>query len=533
MSKVHYHRSKIILAGIFGFFLLITLGLVSNTEVNAKNDASSSRRSTLPPLKNSFVLREGTASDITCLALGRRNEVYAAGISDKNSVIYKLDAKLKTIQEMVKFGSPKGQESITDMAVDSRGNIFVTGYTNNRDFPVTRGSYDIELVTKGAISSDEVIIVKFSSNLKLLAATFVGGDADERAHAIAIDERDNIYVAGYAEGGHPKYDKRFIPPPGAYDPEPPPDGQAKAFVAKLNNDLTRLLAATLIGGKKEEYDSDDEAYDLAIDRDGNVWIAGQSNSDDFPVTRFALEPFYSGRGDIFVSKLDPDLTRLLASTYLGGMNQEMAVAMKFGPEGDVFVGGWTESPDFPMVEGGYDTKYSHEEEDAFIVKLSGDLQKLRAATYLGGDYDASGYGDDLLSAMALSADGKTVWATGRTESENFPVTSDCYKSYTNDSDNPHGAQYHRNDKKPREASSDDPDWGDGFITQFDSNLAQCRYSTFFGGDNLEYMDDILIDGTELLLAGTTWSHAFPRITTKEKEPWSRGFVIRFNWRKGR
>lgn len=516
-----------------GLVLLITVGSVCNTEVNAKDKTSTSRVSTLPPLKKSFVVREGTASGITCLALGKRKEVYAAGVSDKNSVIFKLDKKLGTIKEMVKFGSPKGPDTITDMAVDSRGNIFVTGYTNNRDFPVTRGSYDDELAAKGRHYFDEAFIVKFSPNLKLLASTFVGGDARERAQAIAIDEHDNIYVAGYSEGGDPEYDKRFIPPPGAYDPIPAPDGQAKAFVAKLNNDLTRLLAATLLGGSKKKYDSDDEAYDLAIDHKGNVWVVGQSNSEDFPVTRSALEPFYSGRGDIFVSKLNPDLNRLLASTYLGGMNQEMAVAMALDPKGDVFVGGWTESPDLPMVKGCYDTKYSHEEEDAFIVKLSGDLQKLKAATYLGGNYDASGYGDDLLSAMALSPDGKTLWVTGRSESENFPVTSDCYKSYTSDSNNPFGAQYHRNAKKPREASSDDRDWGDGFITQLDSNLTQCRYSTFFGGDNLEYMDDILVDGKELLLAGTTWSHAFPRITTKKKEPWSRGFVIRFNWKKGR
>jgi len=486
-----------------------------------------------PSLDNSFVVREGTKSDITCTVVDNKGNVYAAGVSDRKYVIFKLDSSLRTIQEMVKFGSARAMDTITDMAVDSKGNIFITGFNDSKDFPVTEGCYDDVLTTKGSVSSEEAFVTKFSPGLKLLASTFVGGDGNERAHAIAIDRHDAIYVAGYSEGVNPKYRRNFILPPGAYDAKPAPANQTKAFVAKLSNDLTTLLAATLLGGDMEKYDSDDEAYDLVIDHDGNVWVAGQSNSEDFPVTGGCLEPFYSGRGDVFVSKLNAGLSRLLASTYLGGMNQELATAMILDKKGNAFVGGWTESPDFPMVPGCYDTKYSHEEEDAFIVKLSGDLRQLKAATYLGGDYDASGYGDDLLSAMDLSPNGKMLCVTGRSESENFPVTAPCYKSYTNDSGTPFGAQHHRNDCKPRESSSRDDDYGDGFITLFDTDLKQCRYSTYFGGDNLEYMDDILFDGRDLLVAGITYSHEFPRVTTKKPEPWARGFVIRFNWKKDR
>jgi hypothetical protein len=174
------------------------------------------------------------------------------------------------------------------------------------------------------------------------------------------------------------------------------------------------------------------------------------------------------------------------------------------------------------------------EEDAFVVKLSGDLRQLLAATYLGGNYDASGYGDDLLSAMTLSADGKLLAVTGRTESENFPVTPKCYKNYTNDNDTAFGSENHRNERKPRESSSEDDDYGDGFITLFDADLTQCRYSTYLGGDNLEYTDDILFDGDDLLVAGITYSYDFPRITTKEKnKARARGFAIRFDWEKSR
>jgi hypothetical protein len=517
---------------------LFTTGCLSEDHGEADHEKKKSEGpvSSLPPLKTSFVLMEGRKSDITCMAVDRKGNVYAAGISDSNCVIFKLDSKLQEIKGLVKFGSARGNEPIMDMAIDRKDNIFVTGYTQRSDFPVTKGCYDniMSQESSYSFSPEEVFVAKFSPDLKMLASTFIGCDGDDRAQAIAIDRHDNIYVAGFSEGVDTRYKCNFVPPGGACDSKPAPEGQAKAFVAELSNDLTTLKAATLLGGNKARYDSDDEAYDLAIDRDGNVWVAGQSNSDDFPVTRGCVGPRYSGKGDIFVSKLDPGLSRLLASTYLGGMNQEMATAIILDKKGNAFVGGWTESPDLPMVPGCFDTTYSHEEEDAFIVKLSSDLKKLMAATFLGGDYDASGYGDDLLSAMALSANGKLLGVTGRTESENFPVTSKCYKNYTSDNDTAFGNENHRNEKKPRESSSEDEDYGDGFITLFNADLTQCRYSTYLGGDNLEYTDDILFDGDDLLVSGISYSYDFPRITTKEEnKTYARGFAIRFDWEKSR
>jgi hypothetical protein len=108
-----------------------------------------------------------------------------------------------------------------------------------------------------------------------------------------------------------------------------------------------------------------------------------------------------------------------------------------------------------------------------------------------------------------------------------------YKQVTSDNNNPMGGEHHRNNQKPRERTSNDEDWGDGFLTLFDSSLKKCHYSTYMGGDNLEYMDDILFDGKDVIIAGISYSYDFPRITTKKKEPWSRGFAVRFNWKKNK
>jgi hypothetical protein len=534
--KANAGKKMICLVCIVGTLFMAACGTEDRAQAEHEKKESERPVSNLPPLKKAFVLREGRKSDITCMVVDHKGNVYAAGLSNNKCVIFKLDPKLNNIKGLVKFGSARRNTPITDMAVDSHNNIFVTGYTKHTDFPVTEGCYDNSLAPDDSFFTiyEDGFVAKFSPELKMLASTFIGSEGEERVYAIAIDRHDDIYVAGYAEGVDARHHTNFVPPEGAFDAKPAPDDQAKALVAKLNNDLTTLKAATLLGGNKKKRDSDDEAYDLAIDSDGNVWVAGQSNSDDFPVTIASVGTRYAGKGDVFISKLDTGLGRLLASTYLGGMNQEMATAIVLDRKGNAFVGGWTESPDLPMVPGCFDTKYSHEEEDAFIVKLSGDLKQLMAATYLGGDYDASGYGDDLLSAMTLSSDGKLLAVSGRTESENFPVTPKCYKNYTNDNDTAIGSENHRNEKKPRESSSDDEDYGDGFITLFNADLTQCRYSTYLGGDNLEYTDDILFDGDDLLVAGITYSYDFPRITTKEKsKAYARGFAIRFDWKKSR
>jgi hypothetical protein len=522
---------------IAGALLLCACG--AGKDAGASGEKGQAQHSAITPLENSFVVMEGSNSCITCMAMDKKGNVYAAGFSDYNCVIFKLDSELKSIQEMVKFGGSRdlgyhSQDTIKDMAIDSQGNVFVAGYTQGIDFPVTRGCFDGTMALSGMDYNFEGFVTKFSPDLKLLASTFIGADNTEKAFGIAIDKHDDIYVAGFTTAGHPKFDQPLFTTPGAYDRRPAPDGQSKAFVVKLSNDLSTLRAGTLLGGNQSKmgYECDDEAYDIAIDDDGHIWVVGQTNSYDFPVTPGSLGQSYAGKGDIFISKFDADLSRLLASAYLGGMNQEMALSIVLDKKGNAFVGGWTESPDLPMVAGCYDEKYSHEEEDGFVVKVSSDLTELQAATFIGGDYDASGYGDDLLSSMALSDNGKILCVAGRTESENFPVSPKCYKNYTNDSDTAFFGQ-HRNSKKPREFSTEDKDYGDGFIALFDSDLTQCQYATYLGGDDLEYVDDILFSGKNLLVSGETHSHEFPRITTKDKHSGSKGFAILFDWKHSR
>ncbi|MBE7445933.1 MAG: SBBP repeat-containing protein [Planctomycetia bacterium] len=120
---------------------------------------------------------------------------------------------------------------------------------------------------------------------------------------------------------------------------------------------------------------------IAIDSDGNIYVTGETGSSDFPVTEGAYDTSYNYNIDIFISKLNGDLTDLISSTYLGGTyDYQSSIAIDSG--GNVYVAGTTASSNFPTTTGAYDTSFSGYH-DTFISKLDGALTNLFASTFLG------------------------------------------------------------------------------------------------------------------------------------------------------
>lgn len=143
----------------------------------------------------------------------------------------------------------------------------------------------------------------------LLSSTYLGGEGDDFASALVRDSHGNVYVTGWTTSSD------FPISPGAYDDSYSGTDvyRGDVFIAKLNSDLTSLLSSTYLGGS-----FGDAASSLCMDARGNLWVAGYTDSSDFPITMNAYDPSFNGLSDIFLSKLDGDLTNLLASTYLGG-----------------------------------------------------------------------------------------------------------------------------------------------------------------------------------------------------------------------
>jgi hypothetical protein len=309
-----------------------------------------------------------------------------------------------------------------------------------------------------------------------------------------------------------------------------PKDRKKAVVARLDSSLTTVEAATFLGGSEFNWGlgkNEDIAHCLSIDGEGNVWVAGRTHQPDFPVTQGSLDQTHNGGGDVFLSKLDADLKNLLVSTYIGGNQNEAPTDMLFDNQGNIYLLGWTFSHDFPMAATGYKTSHSQEEDDGFVLKLNADASKILGGTFIGGTYDGSGYGDDVPSAMALSPDNSILRVVGRTESENFPTTPNCFDSlidYDGTVYRPAGV-IERHDRKNGDNETDD--YGDGFYMVFNGNLTNLVYSTFIGGDKCEYLDAILINGDDIIVAGQTDSLDFPGITTKDVTQISRGVLLRF------
>src|SRR3990170_1591630 len=141
-----------------------------------------------------------------------------------------------------------------------------------------------------------------------------------------------------------------------------------------------LLASTFLG----ESDND-TGYSIAIDSGGDIYVAGHTYSSNFPTTEGTYATSYNGSGDVFVSKLNGDLTAVLASTILGGSSFDsprVTGAIAIDSSGSLYVAGYTESSDFPITPGAYDSSYNVG--DIFISKLNGNLTNLLASTFLGG-----------------------------------------------------------------------------------------------------------------------------------------------------
>ena len=189
------------------------------------------------------------------------------------------------------------------------------------------------------------------------------------------------------------------------------------FVLRCDKDLSSLEASTFIGGSDGDWPGS-----IALDG-GYVYVAGSTESSDFPTTSGSYDESYNLHSDTFVLRLSNDLETLDASTFLGGWNGERSYSVV--PDGGhVYVTGWTASHDFPTTLGAY-RESDHggtNQYEGFVSRLSGDLTSLEASTFFGGSISDIGQG--------LTLDGGHVYVTGITASSDFSTTlGACDETY--------------------------------------------------------------------------------------------------------
>ena len=324
--------------------------------------------------------------------------------------ISKFNSDLSNLIASTYLGGTYSEEGYS-MALDTSGNVFVTGWTESTFFPTTEDAYDTS-----HNGNYDVFISKFNSDLSnLIASTFLGESNYEEGTAIVVDSNGNVFVTGRTKStGFPTTE-------GAYDTSYN-GGDYDAFISKLNNTLTSLLASTFLGGDEEEY-----SRSIALDTNGNVFVTGMTQSENFPATEGAYDTSYNGGNyDVFISKLNYTLTSLLASTYLGGSEEEDSRSIALDTNGNVFITGrvYSYSLDFPTTTGAYDTSYNGGIFDIFVSKLNSDLTQLFSSTFLGGS------GEENSRSIVLDTNGN-VFITGRTKSTDYPTTEGAYDTSFN------------------------------------------------------------------------------------------------------
>jgi hypothetical protein len=245
-----------------------------------------------------------------------------------------------------------GSNNGCGIAVDSMGCAYVIGYTNDPGFPV-------QSAFQGVYGGGEydAFVTKFSAAGNSLAfSTLLGGSGRDLGCGIALDDACAAYLTGTTTS--PNF-PTMEPFQGTYS------GAQDAFVGKLAPSGGSLQYSTYLGGTGEEQSSLNYAG-IAVDSAGCAYVAGPTNSADFPT----VAPLMSFRGgyDLFVTKFASSGSSVEFSTYLGGSSDDMGWSVAVHDPDKVYICGRTGSSDFPTTAEAFDCTYGGGY-DAFASKL--------------------------------------------------------------------------------------------------------------------------------------------------------------------
>ncbi len=292
-------------------------------------------------------------------------------------------------------------------------------------------------------------------------STYLGGGGSDLGIAVDVDRDGRFYVCGTTSSTNFTTFRAL---------QLTNHGMSDVTITKFTQtDDPVLVYSTYLGGS-----SVDNAKDLVVDRHGNPYLVGETNSVDFPTVNPLQVDSGDAASDCFVAKLNDNGDELEFSTYLGGNGIDLAGGLAVDRFGNAYVTGTTWSSNFPRLNA---IQFSYGGSgDAFVTGIEPDGSALRFSTYLGGAASDSGYG------VAIGDD-FGIYLAGSTSSANFPV-----------------------------ASAEQPLLNgvrDAYLVKLGSSGVPFVYSTYVGGSASDEGLRIAVDGTRPILAGITVSVDFP------------------------
>ncbi len=365
-----------------------------------------------------------------------------------------------------------GTDAGYGIALDKTGDVFVVGGTSSTDFPHTSGAYQT-MLPSGA--SSNAFIFELNSAGALTYGTYFGGSGSDVAVGMAFDQATGVYaVVGSASSTD-------FPVKNAL--QSTLAGTSNGFVSLWNSTGNALTFSTYLGGA-----SGDIVNAAALDSADNVYVTGKTSSPSFPTTTGAFQTKCGSDGtcnggltDAFATEIDSAGSKYVFSTFLGGSNNDLGDGVAVDSTG-VYITGQTESTDFPVVAGGFQSTFAGSLNNAFVTKLNSTGSKEVFSSFLGGTAAQIG------ASIAVDGGGN-AYISGQTDSTDFPLANPTQPS-------PGGGE-------------------DAFVTEVNSPGSKLLFSTYLGGSLDE--DDggnygaIAVDtyGANIYVAGNTESSNFP------------------------
>ena len=316
-----------------------------------------------------------------------------------DAVLFKLNGDLSEVIKQTCFGG-SGDDELYGIRIINNS-LYLIGTTKSTNLPVHDGAVQQNFMGVSTGEPD-LFIARFDRNFTiLLGCTYLGGSGLEAGYL--SQESTSLLITGFTGSND------YLVTEGAYDRTF--NGFFDVILTRLSDDLSEIEASTYIGGAGGDF-----GYDCTV-KDDHIFFTGHG-APGFPVTQNAYDRTYNGGpggyDDAIVCKLNWDMTRLEASTFLGGNQFDNGVKILIDPIGDVVVSGYTYSSNYPVIRNGWDQDFGGES-DLFVTTMKPDLSDLTFSSFIGGS------GEDR-EVMMLKTEDDRLLLVSETESDDLQTT---------------------------------------------------------------------------------------------------------------
>jgi hypothetical protein len=343
----------------------------------------------------------------------------------------------------------------------------------------------------------------------LLYATFLGGSGSDEIYGMAVDGSGYIYVTGVTTGSFPTKTGSYRT---LYR-----GGSSDAFVTKINPAISGsagVVYSTYLGG-----DDIDIASAIRVDSSGNAYVVGDTESTNFPATKtFGTQ----GNSDVFITKLNSSGSAITYSALIGGLGDDIGLALAIDSSNQVYATGVTYSSNFPTLNAVQAVSYGAG--DAFVFRLNSSGTGAGMSTYLGGNFE------DVAMGIAVDSTNNRVLICGRTASTNFPLknalqgtnfggVSDAFLTILSNSGNIYLTGYTSSLDFPIQRALSPNHMGgvyDAFLMKLSPTGSAVISSTYYGASGSDEALALAVTATgRPVIGGTSTSSLLPLVNSEE------------------